>query len=156
MTCVRIHLVLSTFLILCAVSAVEKTECQEIMPLSNVKPGMTGTSKTVFMGDDIEEFGVEVLDIIPNYYPQQDVILVRLTGEKVEHTGVVAGMSGSPVYIDGKLVGALSFGFGVFSKEPLAGITPIEQMLVVLNKEKKRESRKRSQKNQSRKVTIRL
>ncbi len=101
---------------------------------------MKGSSKTVFSGATIEEFGVEIIDIIRNYYPHQDIILVRLFGEKVEHTGVVAGMSGSPVYVDGKLVGALALQFGTFTKEPLAGVTPIEQIFELRNLEKRRDS----------------
>ena len=116
----------------------QKSICQEIIPLKDIHPGMTGISKTVFAGTNIEEFGIEVLDIIHNYYPHQDLILVRLTGEKVEHTGVVAGMSGSPVYFDGKLAGALAIQFGDFTKEPLAGVTPIEQVFALRDKEKQR------------------
>ena len=111
----------------------------EILPLAQVKPGMKGTAKTVFSGTQIEEFGIEVLDIVKNFYPQRDVILVRLTGERVRETGVVGGMSGSPVYIEGKLVGALALRFGVFQKEPIAGVMPIEGMLEILGKEERRD-----------------
>jgi SpoIVB peptidase S55 len=100
------------------------------MPLSQVKPGMTGEAYTIFAGNKIEKFGLQVIGILPNLVgPRQSIILVQLKGPEVEHTGVVAGMSGSPVYIDGKLVGALSLKFGIFTKEPLAGVTPIEDML---------------------------
>ena len=71
------------------------------MPVEEIRPGMRGIGKTVFYGDHVEEFGIEVIDIMKNYYPQHDIIIVRLTGEKAERMGVVAGMSGSPVYIDG-------------------------------------------------------
>lgn len=108
----------------------------DIMPLEDIKPGMTGTAHTVFYGEAIEPFGVEVLDVMHNFYPQLDVILVKLLGEKAEHTGVVSGMSGSPVYIDGKLVGALAFRFGQFMKEPIGGVMPIQYMLDI---EKKNE-----------------
>ena len=102
----------------------------EILPLDQVKPGMKGEAYTIFAGDQVEKFDLEVIGILPNLLgPRQSVILVQLHGDKVEHTGVVAGMSGSPVYIDGKLVGALSLKFGIFNKEPLAGVTPIEDML---------------------------
>ena len=111
----------------------------DIMPSDAIRPGMRGVGKTVFSGMEIEEFGVEVLDVIKNYYPQRDVILVRLSGEKVEKTGVVAGMSGSPVYIDGKLVGALALRIGNFMKEPICGVMPIEAMLEVAKKEDMRE-----------------
>ncbi len=110
------------------------------MPVSEIEPGMRGIGKTVFAGDKIEEFDFEVLDILPNFRSKQDLILVKLDGEKVEHTNVVAGMSGSPMYIDGKLVGALSYRMGVFLKDPIAGITPIRQMLDILDHEKTREA----------------
>ena len=76
----------------------------------------------------------EILGVLRNYIgPGQDLVLCRLSGDKPEYTGVVAGMSGSPVYIDGKLLGAISYRIGQFSKDPIAGITPIEQMLEVRN-----------------------
>ena len=105
-------------------------DLDNIMPLSQVKPGMKGVSYTIFSGDTVEKMDLEVIGILPNLMgPKQDIILVRLSGEKPEYTGVVAGMSGSPVYIDGKLVGALSLKFGIFTKEPIAGVTPIASML---------------------------
>jgi hypothetical protein len=104
----------------------------QILPLDQVKPGMKGLAYTIFAGDKIEPFDIEVIGILPNLMgPKQSIILVQLHGDKAEHTGVVAGMSGSPVYIDGKLVGALSLKFGVFVKEPLAGVTPIEDILSI-------------------------
>jgi hypothetical protein len=107
-------------------------EKPEILPLDQVKPGMKGFAYTIFAGDQIEKFDLEVIGVMPNLLgPKQSIILVELKGPKVEHTGVVAGMSGSPVYIDGKLVGALSLRFGIFTKEPLAGVTPIENILEV-------------------------
>jgi len=91
---------------------------------------MNGVAYTIFAGDQIEKFDLVVIGVLPNLLgPKQSVILVQLKGDKVEHTGVVAGMSGSPVYFDGKLAGALSLKFGIFTKEPLAGVTPIEDML---------------------------
>ncbi len=111
-----------------------------IMPVDAVRPGMKGVGKTVFSGTEIEEFGVEIIDVIRNYYPQQDIVLARLVGPNVEKTGVAAGMSGSPVYIDGKLLGAVAYRFGVFTKEALAGIMPIEQMLPVLERQARREN----------------
>ncbi|MBN1996355.1 hypothetical protein JW935_02300 [candidate division KSB1 bacterium] len=110
-----------------------------ILPLSQVRPGMAGIGKTVFYGDKIEEFNVEVLDIAGNYYPQLDIIVAKVSGNKVEKYGIVSGMSGSPVYIDGKLVGALAFRFGSFQTEPIGGIMPIEYMLQVFQKERVRE-----------------
>jgi len=112
--------------------AIEPKMTVPIMPLKDVKAGMHGTAYTVFEGNKPEPMQVEVLGILRNMTgPKGDVILVRLHGEKPEYTGVVAGMSGSPVYIDGKLVGALAFRIGQFSKEPIAGITPIASMLEI-------------------------
>ena len=105
-------------------------ESREILPLSQVRAGMQGYAYTIFAGDQVEKFDLEVIGILPNFIgPRQSIILVQLKGPKVEHTGVVAGMSGSPVYLDGKLAGALSLKLGIFTKEPLAGVTPIEDVL---------------------------
>jgi len=102
----------------------------EILPLSEVHPGMQGYAYTIFAGDQVEKFDLEVLGIMPNFLgPKQSIILVQLQGPKVEHTGVVAGMSGSPVYLNGKLAGALSLKLGIFTKEPIAGVTPIADVL---------------------------
>lgn len=102
----------------------------EILPLSQVHAGMQGYAYTIFAGDQIEKFDLEVLGVMPNFLgPKQSIILVELKGPKVEHTGVVAGMSGSPVYLEGKLAGALSLKLGVFTKEPIAGVTPIADVL---------------------------
>jgi SpoIVB peptidase S55 len=101
-------------------------------PLAQVKRGLKGTAWTVFEGTVPEPMDVEILGVLHGARgPGRDMILARLHGAKPEYTGVVAGMSGSPVYIDGKLLGALSYRIGQFSKEPIAGITPIEQMLEV-------------------------
>ena len=97
-------------------------------PLSEVKPGLRGTGKTVFAGDRVEEFQVEVLGVLENTGPRQSLVLARLSGGPLAHTGVMQGMSGSPVYINGRLLGALAVSFQ-FSKEPVAGIRPIEEML---------------------------
>lgn len=102
----------------------------QILPLSEVRPGMQGYAYTIFAGDQIEKFDLEVIGVLDNFLgPKQSIILVQLKGPKVEHTGVVAGMSGSPVYLDGKLAGALSLKLGIFTKEPLAGVTPIQDVL---------------------------
>src|SRR5579864_6364996 len=104
----------------------------KIMKVDDVRPGMKGVGYTVFQGTQPETMGVEVLGVLRNLNgPKSDVVLVKLTGEKAEFTGVVAGMSGSPVYIDGKLLGAIAYRIGQFSKEPIAGVTPIEQMLEI-------------------------
>ncbi len=102
------------------------------MPEDQVKAGMHGVAYTVFEGVTPEAMDVEILGVLRNMAgPKSDVILARLHGKKVEYTGVVAGMSGSPVYIDGKLVGAIAYRIGEFSKEPIAGITPAASMLEI-------------------------
>ena len=104
----------------------------KFFPLSEIRRGQQGVAYTVFEGTKPEPMGVEILGVLHNAIgPRQDMILARLEGEKPDYTGVVAGMSGSPVYIDGRLAGALAFRIGQFSKEPIAGITPIQQMLGV-------------------------
>ena len=110
----------------------EKTSPPQTIPVSQIHAGMKGVAYTVFEGTKPEGMEVEVLGILKNANgPKGDVILVRLHGPKVEYTGVVAGMSGSPVYLDGKLAGALAFRIGEFSKEPIAGVTPIADMLEI-------------------------
>jgi hypothetical protein len=105
-------------------------ESNELLPLSQVRAGMQGYAYTVFAGDQVEKFDLVVVGVMPNFLgPKQSIILVELKGPKVEHTGVVAGMSGSPVYLEGKLAGALSLKLGIFTKEALAGVTPIEDIL---------------------------
>jgi hypothetical protein len=107
-------------------------EITRVFPLSEIHKGLQGVAYTVFEGTKPEPMGVEILGVLHNALgPRQDMILGRLEGSKPEYTGVVAGMSGSPVYIDGRLVGALSYRIGQFSKEPICGITPIELMLNV-------------------------
>jgi hypothetical protein len=102
------------------------------MPVTDVKAGMNGVAYTVFQGTQPEPMKLVVLGVLKNANgPKGDMILVRLQGKKPEYTGVVAGMSGSPVYIDGKLVGALAFRIGQMSKEPIAGVTPIADMLEI-------------------------
>ena len=106
----------------------------ELFPLEDLKAGMKGTARTVFSGSQTQEFGVEVLGVLPGFPgPRQSAIIARLSGSNVEKTGVFAGMSGSPVYIDGKIVGAIAFSFP-FSREPIAGITPIKQMIDLFDK----------------------
>lgn len=101
------------------------------MPVSEVREGMRGKALTVFRGTEPEEFDVEILGVVPGAIgPKQDLIVGRIGGGNADRTAVFAGMSGSPVYIDGKLVGAISYSFP-FSKEAICGITPIEQMLSI-------------------------
>src|SRR5207244_13525110 len=99
-----------------------------LFPLKDLKPGMRGTGRTVFSGNKIEEFQVEILGVLDNIGPKESLILARLSGGPLEHTGVMQGMSGSPVYIDGKLLGAVAMAFP-FAKDPIAGIRPIQDML---------------------------
>ena len=110
----------------------EENRLPDIIPLDQIHEGMKGTALTVFQGTKPEAMDVEVLGILRNVNgPKGDIILIRLVGTKPEYTGVVAGMSGSPVYFNGKLAGALAFRIGEFSKEPIAGVTPIAEMLEI-------------------------
>jgi len=103
-----------------------------LMTVDQVRPGMKGVAYTVFQGTQPEAMEVEILGVLKDVNgPKSDIILVRLRGEKPEYSGVVAGMSGSPVYVDGKLLGALAFRIGQFAKEPIAGVTPIAEMLEI-------------------------
>jgi hypothetical protein len=102
----------------------------EIMPVDDVRPGMKGYAVTVFSGTDTDRFEIEVIDVIRDYLPKQDAILFRSSDPRMVHSGIVGGMSGSPIYIDGKLVGALAYGYR-FNKDPIGGITPIANMLAV-------------------------
>ncbi|MBK9166146.1 MAG: hypothetical protein IPM24_01640 [Bryobacterales bacterium] len=100
----------------------------EFFPLGDVRAGQRGSGRTVFSGGQVEEFGVEILGVLENAGPRQSLILARLSGGPIERTGVMQGMSGSPVYIDGKLAGAVAMTFA-YSKEPIAAIRPIEEMV---------------------------
>lgn len=112
-------------------AALVAQESASFFPLSDVHPGLKGVGKTIFQGDQMTEFQVEVLGILRGVLaPKHDAILVKLSGDRVEKTGVVAGMSGSPVYVDGKLLGAVAVSFP-FSKEPYGLVTPIQDMLAV-------------------------
>src|SRR5438552_957014 len=104
----------------------------QFMSADEVRAGMKGIGRTVFQGTKIEEFNVELLGVLKNFAPKQDMILARLSGGPLAKTGVIAGMSGSPVYVDGKLLGAVAFSFP-FATEPIAGIQPIHQMLDLLD-----------------------
>src|SRR6195256_1984042 len=117
-------------LLVCAiVSALDQAgAATSFFALKDIRPGMRGVGKTVFLGDRIEDFQVEILGVLENIGPKQSLILARLSGGPIDSTGVMQGMSGSPVYIDGKLVGAVGMAFP-FSKEPIAGIRPIADML---------------------------
>ncbi|MGH9603493.1 MAG: SpoIVB peptidase S55 domain-containing protein, partial [Terriglobales bacterium] len=102
------------------------------MAVDELRPGMRGEAYTVFEGVLPEKMDVEILGVLKNVIgPKKHVILVRLSGSKAEFAGVVAGMSGSPVYVDGKLIGALAYKIGIFNKEPIGGVTPIADMLEI-------------------------
>lgn len=114
----------------------------QLFPLEDLRPGMKGVAYTVFSGKEPQEFGVEILGVLPGFpAPRQSAIIGKLTGANVEKTAVFAGMSGSPVYIDGRLVGAIAFSFP-FAKEPIAGITPIKQMIDLFEKGSVNETKK--------------
>jgi hypothetical protein len=100
-----------------------------LMPVDEIRPGMKGVGRTVFEGAELQDFTVHILGVLRNVQgPKRDLILARLEGGPLANTGVAQGMSGSPVYIDGRLIGAVSYSIGAFSKEPIAGITPIAEM----------------------------
>src|SRR5512145_1652400 len=100
-----------------------------LMPLAEVRPGMVGVGRTVLQGTELQEFKVHILGVLKNVQgPRRDLILARLEGAGLEESGVAQGMSGSPVYVDGRLIGAVSYSIGAFATEPIAGITPIGQM----------------------------
>ncbi|MFC2161989.1 SpoIVB peptidase S55 domain-containing protein [Acidobacteriota bacterium] len=107
----------------------------QVLSVDQIKAGMKGIGRTVFAGNKIEEFNVEILGVLHNWAPKKDLILARLEGGVLERTGVMEGMSGSPVYIDGKLIGAVSYSIASFSKDALSGITPIEEMLKIEERE---------------------
>src|SRR5882757_3827132 len=118
--------------VLSSLSFAQTPKPVDIVPVSQIHAGMRGVAYTVFQGTTPEPMEVEVLGVLKNANgPKVDVILVRLGGAKAEYTGVVAGMSGSPVYFNGKLAGAIAFRIGEFSKEPIAGVTPIADMLEI-------------------------
>jgi hypothetical protein len=124
------RLILLIFSIAIAVStAVTLTSAAPQMGVNDIRPGMVGIGRTVFDGTHVEEFRVNILGVLENIIgPHRNLILAKLEGGPLAHTGVIAGMSGSPVYVDGKLIGAVSYALGSFSKEPIAGITPIAEM----------------------------
>ncbi|MCS6815909.1 MAG: hypothetical protein N0A16_04165 [Blastocatellia bacterium] len=110
-------------------SASAQSASERFFPVDQVRPGLHGIGKTVFEGDQVEEFGVEILGVLPGRPgPKQSVIIARLTGPRFDRTRIFAGMSGSPVYIDGRLLGAIAYTFP-FAMEPIAGITPIQDMM---------------------------
>jgi hypothetical protein len=131
-TFLRLCLLVLTVAALACVAPAFAGDAPPIFPESQVKPGMTGVMYTIFQGDQIQKVDLQIIGVMPNALgPKQDVILVKLLGDQAAETGVVAGMSGSPVYIDGRLLGALSVKLGAFTKEAIGGVTPIADMLQV-------------------------
>jgi len=121
-------LIFSLALPLCLASAHPFADGEQ-MGVNDIRPGMVGIGRTVFDGTHVEEFKVNILGVLENIIgPHRNLILARLEGGPLARTGVIAGMSGSPVYVGGKLIGAVSYALGSFSKEPIAGITPIAEM----------------------------
>ncbi len=112
-----------------AIWAVSLPAASRYMPVDEIRPGMVGVGRTVFEGTKVEEFKANILGVLRNVAgPRRDIILARLEGGPLANTGVIAGMSGSPVYIDGRMIGAVAYAMGQFPKEPIAGITPIAEM----------------------------
>jgi hypothetical protein len=111
-------------------------ESVETIPIELIRPGMKGYGLTVFSGFKIERFNVEVIDVVKNFLPRQDIFLVRIQHPTLSKTGIVGGMSGSPIYLEGKLAGALAYGWR-FSKEPVCGITPIKNMLELVTRKRR-------------------
>ena len=118
------------FLLFAAIALFTVSAFGDTMPLSQIQKGMRGYGETVFEGNKLERFDVEILGILHNIAPGQDLILARVDSPVIQRAGVIAGMSGSPIYIDGKVIGALAYSWQ-FAKEPVAGITPIEEMLKI-------------------------
>src|SRR5215831_15643253 len=159
---------LISLIILAAVSALAQSVSQtgqdrpsktEFFPIDQVKPGMRAVGYTVFSGAEPKKFDVEILGVLKGFpNPQQNAVLSRLLGDELNHTGVFQGMSGSPVYIDGKLLGAVAFGYQ-FAKDPIAGITPIQHMIEVFEDKSGKDSNGRqssggNQSGQTRQVSF--
>src|ERR1700741_1454821 len=125
----HVALVATAAVLSASVGLVGLFAAQTQMSVDEIRPGMVGIGRTVFDGTRVEEFKVNVLGVLENVIgTRRNLILARLEGGPLANTGVIAGMSGSPVYIDGRLIGAVSYALGSFSKEPIAGITPIAEM----------------------------
>src|SRR5258708_15918004 len=122
------RLVFTLFAVLIGVSALPSGATTQ-MGVNEIRPGMVGIGRTVFDGTHVEEFKAHIIGVLENVIgTHRNLILAKLEGGPLANTGVIAGMSGSPVYIDGRLIGAVSYALGSFSKEPIAGITPISEM----------------------------
>ena len=104
----------------------------QVIPMSEITEGMEGVGYTVIHGTNVEPFKVKVISVLRKMWHGSDAILIKLEGLNLEHSGTVAGMSGSPIYFDGKIAGALAFGWN-YAKDPIAGVTPIEEMYKLYN-----------------------
>jgi hypothetical protein len=120
--------VAAAFVSASAVSSASEPDPKTYWDVGQIRPGMKGTGRTVMAGTKLEEFGAEVLGVLRDVSPGRDMVLCRLTGCNLEHAGIIQGMSGSPIYIQGKLLGAVAFAWE-FAKDPIAGVTPFSQML---------------------------
>jgi hypothetical protein len=123
----NIRILLLAVLSVCAATA---AFADNTMPLSQIRKGMRGYGVTVFEGTKLEKFDVEVVGVLNNIGPSQNLILIKVDGPVIQRAGVIAGMSGSPIFIDGKVIGALAYSWQ-FAKEPIAGVTPIDEMLKI-------------------------
>jgi len=135
-----IRILTAVFVLMAGLSLRSLEGIQNILPVDQIEAGMKGKGRSVFLGDTIEEFDVEVLGVMRNIQPKKDLIVVRISGASIGDAGVMQGMSGSPIYIDGKLIGALSYSLGAFVKEPLALVTPINEMMAIPEKEPTKSS----------------
>src|SRR2546425_2079869 len=125
-----VHRRFSAVVLTAALAVLAVSSTAATLPLSEIQKGMHGYGLTVFEGTKLEKFDVEILGVLHNIGPGQNLILAKINSPIVQRAGVIAGMSGSPVYIDGKVIGALAYSWQ-FAKEPVAGITPIEEMLKI-------------------------
>jgi len=124
----RTHLAIGCLLAALAGGALQAAAQTAILPLDEVRPGMVGEGRTVFAGEEVESFGVEIVGVLDGAMPGRSIVLANLSGGPLAHTGVMQGMSGSPVYVDGRLLGAVAYAFP-FAKDPICGITPFEEMV---------------------------
>ena len=124
----RTHFALVCALAGLAGGALQAAAQTPILPLDEVRPGMVGEGRTVFAGEEVESFGVEIVGVLDGAMPGRSIVLANLSGGPLAHTGVMQGMSGSPVYVDGRLLGAVAYAFP-FAKDPICGITPFEEMV---------------------------
>lgn len=124
----RAHLFMACLLAILAGMAPKAAAQTSILPLEEVRPGMVGEGRTAFAGEEVETFGVEIVGVLEGAMPGRNIVLANLSGGPLAHTGVMQGMSGSPVYVDGRLLGAVAYAFP-FAKDPICGITPFEEMV---------------------------